>query len=269
MNEKLAEPSIPPRKRVVLLGASNVTRSFGTFVATAKAAWSEPLNILAVHGHGRSYGSDWSRVLARKLPGIIHTDLWQELQRSTSDDVATFAIVTDIGNDILYEFDVPLIASWVEQCLDRLAAVSAQTVVTGLPVANIFGLSEIRYKFFRNLFMPGCSLSLREAADRAIDLDERVRKLAAERSMTVFSQPREWYGLDPIHLRFGNYPRAWHALVAAWTDVNKNRVISRANLSEALFLRSRAPARIKWFDREYHVAQPCAQLPDGTTISMY
>jgi hypothetical protein len=269
MSQNPQKAKLSLQKRVVLLGASNVTRSFGTFVAAAQAAWAEPLAILAAHGHGRSYGTDWSRVMARKLPGIIHSELWQALQPSEADNRATFAIVTDIGNDILYEFDVPTIASWVEQCLDRLMAVSAQTVVTGLPVANIFGLSEIRYKFFRNLFMPGCSLSLRETADRAIDLDERVRKLASERGMHVSLPQREWYGLDPLHVRFRDYARVWHALIESWTDVNKNRGISRAKLSEALYLRSRAPARIKWFDREYRAVQPCAQLRDGTTISMF
>lgn len=269
MNDQKDISEAVVRKRVVLLGASNVTRSFGTFTVAARAAWEEPLEILAAHGHGRSYGTDWSRVLARKLPGILHSDLWKVLQEQEVASGSTFAIVTDIGNDILYEFDVPTIASWVEQCLDRLAAVSAQTVVTGLPVANIFGLSEIRYKFFRNLFMPGCSLSLRETADRAIDLDERVRKLAGERGMKVYSPQREWYGLDPIHLRFRAYAHAWHAMVDAWTNVNKNRGISRAKLSDALYLRSRAPARIKWFDREYRITQPCANLCDGTTVSMF
>jgi len=173
------------QKRVVVLGASNVTRSFGTVVSTARSFWNEPLEIVTAHGHGRSYGSDWSRVLARKLPGILHCDLWDHLRTPNSQTLQTLAIVTDIGNDILYEFDVPTIAGWVEQCLDRLADASAQTIVTGLPIENIFGLSEIRYKFFRNLFMPGCSLSLKETADRAIDLNDRVGALAKARGMHV------------------------------------------------------------------------------------
>jgi hypothetical protein len=179
------------------------------------------------------------------------------------------AIVTDIGNDILYEFDVPTIASWVELCLDRLADAEARTVVTGLPIENIFGLSEIRYKFFRNLLMPGCSLSLKETADRAIDLNERVGALAKARGMHVHLPVKQWYGLDPIHIRLRHYPRAWNAIFSSWSSANENRSISRAKLSDALYLRTRTPARIKWFNREYKVAQPCAKFADGTILSMY
>ena len=158
-----------------MLGASNVTRSFGTLVATARTVWNEPLEIIAAHGHGRSYGTDWSRVLVRKLPGILSCGLWNSLVHSASTSTSTAAIVTDIGNDILYEYDVPTIAGWIEQCLDRLAAINAQTIVTGLPIENIFKLSEARYKFFRTLLMPGCTLRLSDTAQRAIDLNDRVR----------------------------------------------------------------------------------------------
>lgn len=269
MTERTSGVLLTPQKRVIILGASNVTRSFGTAVSIARDFWSEPLEIVSAHGHGRSYGSDWSRVLARKLPGILHCELWDRLRSRGDEPRETSAIVTDIGNDILYEFDVPTIASWVERCLDRLADAGAQTVVAGLPIENIFGLSEIRYKFFRSLFVPGCSLSLKETADRAIGLNERVSALAKARGMQVLMPAKHWYGLDPIHIRFQHYAKAWNTIFTCGLRANENRIISRVKLSQALYLRTRAPARIRWFNREYQVAQPCVRFADGTSVSMY
>ena len=254
-------------RRLIILGASNVTRSFGTLVSTARAAWQEPLEIVAAHGHGRSYGAPWSTVLVRKLPGILSCGLWDAIRSKPA--VPTAALVTDIGNDILYEVSVPTISGWVERCLDQLAAIGAQTIVSSLPVENILGLSEARYKFFRNLFMPGCSLRLNETAARALELNERVCSLATSRGMKMVSARRAWYGVDPIHVRMRAYPLAWRELLSEWQSDRDNTAFSRGKLAESLYLRSRVPERVRWFGREFGVAQPSARLRDGTTVALY
>ncbi len=121
-------------RRVVLLGASNLTKGIGTVLETACRHWGRPLEAVGALGHGRSYGNA-SRVLGRQLPGILECGLWQVLGRSPG--VPTAGLVTDIGNDLLYGQGVARIADWLEQCLDRLAAVHARTVVTLLPVDNL------------------------------------------------------------------------------------------------------------------------------------
>jgi hypothetical protein len=219
------------KRRVIILGASNVTRSFGTLVATVRSISQEPLEIIAAHGHGRSYGTAWSAVLMRKLPGILSCGLWDSIRESTAP---SSALVTDIGNDLLYEHSVSTVAGWVEQCLDRLSAMSAQTIVTSLPVENILGISEARYKFFRNLFVPGCSLSLREMEGRARELDERVRALAMSRSMMVVVPQRGWYGLDPMHIRIGHYPKAWREVLGSWQSTTELSGFSRGKWRESL-----------------------------------
>ncbi|HEY5315121.1 MAG TPA: hypothetical protein VIK18_21495, partial [Pirellulales bacterium] len=55
-----------PTRRLVLLGASNLTRGLAPVLQTAAQLWDEPLDILAAAGHGRSYGAT-SRVLVRSL----------------------------------------------------------------------------------------------------------------------------------------------------------------------------------------------------------
>ncbi len=50
------EPATTSRPRVVLLGASNLTRGISTAVGTARMILGEPGEYLIAMGHGRSYG---------------------------------------------------------------------------------------------------------------------------------------------------------------------------------------------------------------------
>jgi hypothetical protein len=87
--------------RVVALGASNLTRGFHEVVSASRAAWGPDVQILAALGHGRSYGAR-SRLLTRRLPGILDSGLWPALEAMPA--VPTRALVTDVGNDILYGY---------------------------------------------------------------------------------------------------------------------------------------------------------------------
>ena len=142
---------------MILLGASNLTRSFATVVAAARRTWGEPLEIMAAMGHGRSYGQD-STVLGRKISGIFPCALWQDLQNRPS--LPTAALVTDIGNDLLYGVPPDRLHEWVERCLDRLAEAGAATIVTQMPIGSVESLGEARFRFFRRLFFPRSTLTL-------------------------------------------------------------------------------------------------------------
>lgn len=45
-------------RRVVLLGASNLSRTFPTVVHVAQRMFDQPLEFLVAKGHGRSYGQE-------------------------------------------------------------------------------------------------------------------------------------------------------------------------------------------------------------------
>ena len=74
--------------------------------------------------------------------------------------LATSALVTDIGNDLFYDEPVEQIVEWIDFCLARLAAIGCATVVTRLPLANLPGLSERRFRLLRKIFFPKCRQSL-------------------------------------------------------------------------------------------------------------
>jgi hypothetical protein len=250
----------------VLLGASNVARGISVITETSCQVWGRPLEIFAAHGHGRSYGRA-SSLLGRELPGIAACGLWDTVAARPA--LPTAALVTDVGNDIIYERSVDEICVWVDGCLARLAALGARTVITRLPLDNLFGLTEWRFLLFRKLFFPKCRLRLDEVSDRARRLDALLVELAARYGATTVVQQRAWYGFDPIHIALGQMAPAWRAVLGHWSDAPLALPLARRAAGRELYLRSVFPERRKLFGFEQRARQPAGRLPSGTTLWFY
>jgi hypothetical protein len=251
---------------VILLGASNLTRSFPTVVATVRRTWSEPVEIMAAMGHGRSYGDD-SWTFGRKFSGIFPCALWQDLQNRPP--LPTAALVTDIGNDMLYGTSPDQMLDWVERCLDRLAEARATTIVTQMPVASIERLGELRFQFFRRLFFPRSKLTLADARALVREINERLVAIGQKRQIPVISASESWYGLDPIHLKWNMKRHAWPALLAAWRAIDEPFTFTPSSLWMAAYLAGLEPFDYSQFGFRRRAAQPNGRLNDGTTISIY
>jgi hypothetical protein len=195
--------------RLVALGASNLTVGLPTLVHLARQAWGERTGVIAALGLGRSYGQT-SRFLARSLPGIVDCGLWRALERGANQP--TRAIVTDVGNDVLYGAAPEQLLGWVEACVVRLQAVSERVTVTDLPLESLRRLSPFGYRLFRTLLVPSCRLSLAEAQRRCELVSQGLAELAERRALRLVRPRPEWYGLDPAHIR----PRLWRS---AWSEI--------------------------------------------------
>ncbi|MFA9478241.1 hypothetical protein ACERK3_08020 [Phycisphaerales bacterium AB-hyl4] len=71
------------RRRIILLGASNLTMALPTLLATAQAMGEGACRFMTALGHGRSFGTR-STVLLRTLPAILDCGLWEQLHRDES-----------------------------------------------------------------------------------------------------------------------------------------------------------------------------------------
>ena len=249
--------------RVVILGASNVALSLTTAIEVARRNWRPPLRILSALGHGRSYGRR-SRMLWRALPSIIDCGLWADLDDRSGEQ--THAVITDVGNDLLYGQPVDRVADWVEQCVDRLLRIEARVVITSLPNCTLESLSPLRYRFFRSLFVPSCRLDLSVIRRRAASLDRRLAELARSREITRIEPPAHWYGLDPIHVRRRSHWSLWMTLLAP------HREAPRAAVDPGTVKTARHGFDFErsWrFGIERVRAQPCAFLADDVSVALY
>jgi hypothetical protein len=249
----------------VFLGASNLAIHLPTIVETSRLVCGGPVDAMIAGGHGRSYGMTTS-VLGRVLPGILDCGLWSDLERRPS--ARTAALVTDIGNDLLYGAPVEQIARWVDECLSRLERVASTLAVTELPLESTHALSARRFLFFRSLFFPSCRLTREEAVTRSRELNARVLDLAAKHGAVVVKQSRSWYGFDPIHIRRTGGPQVWREILGPWSPETE-AALARLSPARWVAVRRLRPLERRLWGREQRQTQPAGRLPDGTRISLY
>ncbi len=254
-------------RRVVLLGASNLTVSFPLVLESLQAGSGGPLDVLAAHGHGRSYGN-WSRVLVRALPGIAGCDLWRDLAQRAEAEDSTQALVTDVGNDLLYGATVSTILGWVETCLERLTEHRAEIVLTLLPLVSVERLSVWRYELTRMLFFPRSGIPLAAMLESARELNDHLHELGRKFDVRIIDPPGNWYGFDPIHIRHSRRVEAWRQIFSGWPSWDKSTRMARASLGRAYRLWRLPPADRRLFGRRQKMPQPTLQVGQ-TSVSLY
>lgn len=293
-----------PRNRVILLGASNLTLSLRLVTHLMQQRFGGPSEILAAIGHGRAYGSA-NQALSRGLPGIVNSGLWPQL--NSVGALPTYALLTDIGNDILFGSAPEQILRQVGWCVEQLQKQSAQIIVTNLPMASIEDLSERRYTFYRNIFYPFCRLPRNETVSRVRAVYQGLIDMASCRNFTLYEQEPVWFGPDGIHVHYWKR-RAFYRDILEQFPVRSDR---QSGVEEAL---DQAPSMVRqahhernphlilrpelvegasqnfhpdkkeWLltwqqrpkfayktimGREIHCQQPSGRLTDGSTISKY
>jgi hypothetical protein len=250
-------------QRIVAVGASNLTRGFHTIVATARSAWGPEVEVIAALGHGRSYGGP-STFVVRRLPGILQSGLWRELESHAP--APTRALVTDVGNDIMYGFPPAQILEWVDECVARLQQFTSDVVVTGLPHAAVAGLPAGRYLLFRTMFFPRCRLTLDQTMRAGVEVDAGLQAIAGSRGAAFLRLKPEWYGIDPIHIRPGMWDAAWREILCGEAPVPAG---GRATRREAVRLYCLQPERAAFHGRERRTPQRGVALRRGGRVWLY
>lgn len=254
-------------RQVILLGASNIAIGFPVILRLLQSGFKEPLHVFGAFGHGRSYGM-WSTVLVRSLPGITTCGLWDELSRNDPQPGRTHALITDVGNDLLYGASVQQIADWVEWCVEELRGRGAEIAMTRLPMASVRSLSVLRYNCARTFFFPFSGLTWPVMMERACALDERLLQIGTRDGVTLIEPPGAWYGFDPIHIRYTRLTAAWRYVFSHWCGFDQSAPLVRSSPAQrgrAWLLR---PAERRILRRPRHTPQPVRQQ-GRMTISLY
>lgn len=260
---EVTAPSVP---WLVVAGASNVSRGLPRLFAAARGRSGGPVDGFVAAGHGRSYGAD-SRVAWRKLPSILGCGLWRALDRVPRDHPPPLALVTDIGNDLLYGFAPDAVTGWVETTVARLAERQARLVVTRLPLASLATVSPLRYRSLRAFYVPRCRLSLAELRTAVDRLEEGVAAVASRYGATLLEQPGDWYGIDAIHVRRRRLDRLWERVCTGWGLPTS--AARRATIGEWIRIGARGAEVRVIAGRRRFTRQPAVRLADGSRIWLY
>jgi hypothetical protein len=265
--------------RLVLLGASNLTVSLRLVIQLMQQYCGSPSEVLVAAGHGRSYGQS-SRVLMRELPGIIQSGMWRQLHSAeTGVEPATYAFLTDIGNDIPYQAAPEEILNWISWCVEQLQRQCAHIVMTNLPIASIEALSEQRFNLLRSIMFPSCRLSRHEVIERAWIVHQGLIHLAERCHFVLCEVEPDWMSFDAIHIAYWKRCAFYRQIFQAFEQISRSADSSEGRKSHdaaaehaGIFLswqrRPRFAVR-RTFGRITREPQPSGFLNNQTTVALY
>ena len=249
-----------PPTRVIALGASNLTRALPTVVSTARAAWTPDIEFVSALGLGRSYGIK-SSVLGRSVPGILESGIWAELDAMPA--APSVGLITDVGNDIMYNVEVPQILDWIRESARRLEQHTSSVTIAGLPVEGERTISEWQFRFLR-VIVPSCRLSLDELHRRARLVNDGLRATAAERGHRFVELDSMWYGFDPIHFRYRHWDNAWTRILGVSPGAPP-----RGSLAEAIRMHLQRPQQQWLFGKQVGRALQGHPLSGGGRLWLF
>jgi hypothetical protein len=183
--------------RIVLLGASNLTLSLRLVVELMQRRLGGPSQVLVAAGLGRSYGR-FSQLIVRGVPGIHSCGLWSQLESAPS--LPTYALLTDIGNDVANGVAPHEIVSWVSACVNRLRQHNASMVMTNLPTAGLSALAKWRFLAVRSVYFPFSRIPMNVVIENAKAVHRGLTDLSANKHVELVEQPAEWFGPDVVHI---------------------------------------------------------------------
>ncbi|MBT6458872.1 MAG: SGNH/GDSL hydrolase family protein [Planctomycetaceae bacterium] len=214
------------RALVVALGASNLSRGLSRLVTICRRCTLKPIDLFAGAGHGRSYGAN-SRTWSRRLPSILGSGLWRSLDRYSGGYALActtrLAVITDIGNDLLYGFSVEQIVIWIEEIVFRLQQRGFDVVITQLPIESIQAVGSLRFHVLKSIFVPGCQHSLETIKDQSIQLNNEISSLSKSHRVTILRQPGSWYGIDAIHVKRSCLNKLWQCVGDGWQKMSQEQ----------------------------------------------
>ena len=265
------------RALVVALGASNLSRGLSRLVTICRRCTLKPIDLFAGAGHGRSYGAN-SRTWSRRLPSILGSGLWRSLDRYSGGDALActtrLAVITDIGNDLLYGFSVEQIVIWIEEIVFRLQQRGFDVVITQLPIESIQAVGSLRFHVLKSIFVPGCQHSLETIKDQSIQLNNEISSLSKSHRVTILRQPGSWYGIDAIHVKRSCLNKLWQCVGDGWQKMSQEQDGMRESdefcgWQEWSRIGAASPEVRSLGGLMFFTPQPALQLADTTRIYLY
>ena len=260
MSDKTAQTSIP-NQTLVLLGASNLSLAWPRIMSALYSGLSGQSHIYTAHGMGRSYIYPDSACGFRKLPGILCSGIWDALLITINEN-QSFALITDLGNDLLYGSNAVEVAQSAEESIRRLRAWSPECriVMTRPPVESVRKLGWLRFFVARTILFPLTRLTLTATQTETLKLDQLLVDIADHLEVSLIKPDPVWYGVDPIHVRWRSQHAAFSQILAEWFDTSDNAT-TKQRLPATLT--KRPLAELRWLcGLEKRTCQPAIAARD-------
>jgi len=198
---------------LILLGASNLSRGCFAFARHMKTCLHpRKLEVLIASGPGRAYYASGG-LLNVSYPPICTSEIFEVAHNKSESGCQVVALVTDIGNDIMYGVSAEQVIETVQQVFDKLQSLNAEIFYTTLPVAFEKGIHPIWFYILRSVLLPFSRVSYSEATAGIVEVNRFLKERAGSYGHLISDMDR-YLGFDDIHY-------GWLRAHSAWSHVAK------------------------------------------------
>ena len=198
---------------LVLLGASNLSRGCFAFVRHIKTClYPRKVEVLIASGPGRAYHASGG-LLNVSYPPICTSDIFEAAHSKSESGYQVVALVTDIGNDIMYSVSAEQVIETIQQVFARLKSMNAEIYYTTLPAAFEKGVHPLWFYFLRSILLPFSRVSYDEAVAGIVKVNRFLKESGGTYGHMVPDMDR-YLGFDEIHY-------GWLRAHSAWSHIAK------------------------------------------------
>ena len=220
----------------VLLGASNLARACHAVEYHLKGRLApREIEVAVAAGPGRGYHSPGG-VLNVVYPPIVSCPILNFAVERAARGYKIIALVTDIGNDLMYGVSAGELIKTLQGIFERLQSAGAEIYITPLPENLERGIGHLRFAFLRSVFYPRSRLSAKKVQEAVVEINRFLKEELPPHGHVITGLD-SFFGWSEIHFGWFRAHRAWRIIaqeMLAGTGVKIDREFSFALIMKSL-----------------------------------
>jgi len=197
----------------VFMGASNLARGYSALAnCLVRCLAPHPVEILHAMGPGRGYCAEGGIFNITYSP-IGSCGILKSASGRAQGARRVVALITDIGNDIMYDVPVSEITSCLNTLLQNLDAIGADVFVNPIPLDFAEDVSERQFRILKSIFYPHSAMNYIRATKAVTAVNGFLRDSAGGR-IHLLPSAKDFCGVDKIHYSIFRSHKAWSQMAA-------------------------------------------------------
>lgn len=197
----------------VLMGASNLARGYSALTkCLVRCLAPHPIEILHAMGPGRGYCARGG-IFNITYPPIRSSGILRSARGRAQRARKVIALITDIGNDIMYDVPVSDLISCLDDLFQELDAIGAEIFVHPIPLDFSEDFSERQFRILRSIFYPNSAIDYKRARESVEAVNKFLRDRVGGR-IHLLPILKDCTGIDKIHYSIFHSHRVWSGVAA-------------------------------------------------------
>ncbi len=163
-------------------------------------------------GPGRGYCAEGG-IFNITYPPIGSSEIMESAKKRAEGARKVIALITDIGNDIMYGVPVDEITACLNTVFQKLDTIEAEVFVHPIPLNFSEDVSKLQFRVLRSIFYPNSVIDYNKAAEAVTTVNDFLRAKAGGR-IHLLPSAKDFCGVDKIHYSIFHSHKAWSRVVA-------------------------------------------------------